>query len=51
MQQQRDHHIRQQKAQREVNFTFDCKTCIQTNGAVMGSPLGPVLSGMFMVEN
>ena len=31
-----------------VHFTFDGKTYVQTNGVAMGSPLGPVLSGMFM---
>ena len=33
-----------------VHFTFDGKTYVQTNGMAMGSPLGPVLLGMFMVE-
>ena len=33
-----------------VHFTFDGKTYVQTNGVAMGSPLGPVLSGIFMVE-
>ena len=33
-----------------VHFFFDGKTYVQTNGAAMGSPLGPVLSGIFMVE-
>ena len=32
------------------DFTFDGKTYFQTNGVAMGSPLGPVLSGIFMVE-
>ena len=31
-------------------FTFDDKTYAQTNGVAMGSPLGPMLSGIFMVE-
>ena len=33
-----------------VHFTFDGKTYVQTNGVAMGRPLGPVLSGIFMVE-
>ena len=33
-----------------VHFTFDGKTYIQTKGAAMGSPLGPVLLRMPMVE-
>ena len=33
-----------------VHFIFDGKTCVQTNGVVMGSQLGSVLSGIFMVE-
>ena len=33
-----------------VHFTFDGKTCVQTNGVAMGLPLGPVISGIFMVE-
>ena len=33
-----------------VHFTFDGKTYVQTNGVAMGSPLGLVLSGIFMVE-
>ena len=33
-----------------VHFTFDGKTYVQTNGVAIGSPLGSVLSGIFMVE-
>ena len=33
-----------------VHFIFDGKTYVQTNGVAIGSPLGPVLSGIFMVE-
>ena len=34
-----------------VHFTFGGKTYdVQTNGVAMGSPLGPVLSGIFIVE-
>ena len=33
-----------------VYFTFDGKTYVQTNGVTMGSPLGQVLSGIFMVK-
>ena len=33
-----------------MHFTFDGKTYVQTNSVAMGSPLGPVLSGIFMVE-
>ena len=33
-----------------VSFIFDGKIYVQTNGVTMGSPLGPVLSGIFMVE-
>ena len=31
-------------------FYFDGKTYVQTKGVAMGSPLGSVLSGIFMVE-
>ena len=33
-----------------VHFTFDGKTYVQTNGLAMGSLLGPVSLGIFMVE-
>ena len=33
-----------------VHFTFDGKTYVQTNGVAMGSPLGPVLSRIFMAK-
>ena len=32
------------------HFTFDGKTSVQTNGVEMASPLGPVLSGIIIVE-
>ena len=31
-------------------FYFDGKNYVQTKGVAMGSPLGSVLSGIFMVE-
>ena len=34
---------------KEMHFTFDGKVCQQTDGACMGSPLGPVLANVFMV--
>ena len=34
-----------------VHFTFDGKTYVETDGVAIGSPLGPVLSGIFMVES
>ena len=33
-----------------VHFTFDGKTSVQTNGVTIGSPLGSVLSGIFLIE-
>ena len=33
-----------------VPFSLNGKNYVQTNGVAMGSPLGPVLSGIFMVE-
>ena len=33
-----------------IHFTFDCKTYVPTNGLAMGSPICPVLSGIFMAE-
>ena len=33
-----------------MHFTFNGKTYVQTNGVAMDSPLGPVLSGIFLVE-
>ena len=33
-----------------IYFSFNGNICIQCNGVAMGSPLGPVLAGIFMVE-
>ena len=35
---------------KNVHFTFENKICQQKNGVAMGSPLGPVLRGIFMVH-
>ena len=35
---------------KNVHFTFNKETYQQTDGVAMGSPLGPVLAGIFMVE-
>ena len=35
---------------KEVHFTFNGQTYIQVDGVAMGSPLGPVLANIFMVE-
>ena len=35
---------------KNVHFTYDNKVYQQNDGVTMGSPLGPVLSGIFMVE-
>ena len=35
---------------KNVLFTFNNKICIQNDGVAMGSPLGPILAGIFMVE-
>ena len=33
-----------------VHFTFENETYVQLDGVAMGSPLGPVIAGIFMVE-
>ena len=33
-----------------VHFTLFGESYVQTDGVTMGSPLGPVLAGIFMVE-
>ena len=35
---------------KNVHFTFRDVVYLQTDGVVMGSPLGPVLAGIFMVD-
>ena len=35
---------------KNVHFTFDNQVYQQNDGVAMGSPLGPVLAGIFMVE-
>ena len=35
---------------KSVHFTFDNETFVQVDGVAMGSPLGPVIAGIFMVE-
>ena len=35
---------------KDINFTFDNQVYHQNDGVVIGSPLGPVLAGIFMVE-
>ena len=35
---------------KNVHFTYDNKVYQQNDGVAMGSPLGPVLSGIFMVK-
>ena len=35
---------------KNVHFTFNGKTFTQVDGVVMGSPLAPILAGIFMVE-
>ena len=35
---------------KNVHFTFNGDIYLQTDGVAMGSPLGPVLAGIFMVH-
>ena len=35
---------------KQVHFTFNGATYIQTDGVAMGSPLGPVIAGIFVTE-
>ena len=35
---------------KSVHFTFDGNIYVQNDGVAMGSPLGPVLANIFMVE-
>ena len=35
---------------KNVYFTFNNEIYIQNDGVAMGSPLGPTLAGIFMVE-
>ena len=35
---------------KNVHFTFNNQIYIQLDGVAMGSPLGPVLANIFMVE-
>ena len=35
---------------KNVHFTFNGEIYIQIDGVAMGSPLGPVLANIFMVE-
>ena len=35
---------------KNVHFTFNKDICEQIDGVTMGSPLGPVLAGIIMVE-
>ena len=36
---------------KKVHFTFNGKIYIQVDGVAMGSPLGPVLADIFMIES
>ena len=35
---------------KNAHFTLNNKTCLQVDGAAMGSPLGPVLANIFVEE-
>ena len=35
---------------KNVHFTFEFRTYVQTDGVAMGSPLGPVLADIVMIE-
>ena len=35
---------------KNVHFTFEFRTYVQTDGVPMGSPLGPVLADIVMIE-
>ena len=35
---------------KNVHFTFESRTYVQADGVRMGSPLGPVLVDIFMIE-
>ena len=35
---------------KNVHFTFECRTYVQTDGVAMGSILGPVLADIFMIK-
>ena len=35
---------------KNVHFTFNGETFTQVDGVAMGSPLAPILAGIFMVE-
>ena len=36
---------------KNVHFSYNSDIYTQTDGVAMGSPLGPVLAGIFMVES
>ena len=35
---------------KDVHFLFENEIYLQTDGVAMGSPSGPILAGIFMVE-